>query len=124
MNPGNSGGPLFNAAGEVVGVNTLGIPEAQGLFFAIPSTTVRHIVATLIEDGRVVYPYFWGCHRTGHRLPDWSARALGGERRPGDGAGTPRQPGGKGRNPHPRPGGADDRPRDPVRRGALPFATG
>jgi 2-alkenal reductase len=58
INPGNSGGPLFNAAGEVVGVNTLGIPEAQGLFFAIPSTTVRHIEATLIENGRVVYPYF------------------------------------------------------------------
>jgi 2-alkenal reductase len=57
INPGNSGGPLFNAAGEVVGVNTLGIPEAQGLFFAIPSTTVRHIETTLIENGRVAYPY-------------------------------------------------------------------
>jgi 2-alkenal reductase len=46
INPGNSGGPLFNFAGEVVGVNTLGIPQAstgeivQGVFFAIPYNTV------------------------------------------------------------------------------------
>ena len=64
INPGNSGGPLFNFAGEVVGVNTLGITEsaggeaAQGLFFAIPSDTVREIAALLIRDGKVVYPYF------------------------------------------------------------------
>ena len=63
INPGNSGGPLISAAGEVVGVNTLGIPEiergpVQGLFFAIPSNTVERIVAQLIEEGEVVYPYF------------------------------------------------------------------
>ena len=63
INPGNSGGPLVNFAGEVVGVNTLGIQEtedgqpAQGLFFAIPSNTVRDIASRLIEDGRVEYPY-------------------------------------------------------------------
>jgi len=64
INPGNSGGPLFNFNGEVVGVNTLGIPTAengepvQGLFFAIPSNTVKDITAKLISDGKVVYPYF------------------------------------------------------------------
>ncbi len=63
INPGNSGGPLFNLAGEVVGVNTLGITEgasgvsAQGLFFAIPSNTVKEIAAKLIADGEVIYPY-------------------------------------------------------------------
>ena len=57
INPGNSGGPLVDYAGEVVGVNTLGIPEAQGLFFAIPSNTVRRIVERLVAEGRVAYPY-------------------------------------------------------------------
>jgi 2-alkenal reductase len=62
INPGNSGGPLLNLAGEVVGVNTLGIPEengvpVQGLFFAIPSNTVKTITAKLIADGKIVYPY-------------------------------------------------------------------
>jgi 2-alkenal reductase len=64
INPGNSGGPLFNLAGEVIGVNTLGINEtqsgeiAQGLFFAIPSNTVKEITTLLIQDGEVVYPFF------------------------------------------------------------------
>jgi 2-alkenal reductase len=61
INPGNSGGPLFNAAGEVVGVNTLGIPSiqgqpVQGLFFAVPASTVREITTEIIEDGEVDYP--------------------------------------------------------------------
>lgn len=63
INPGNSGGPLFNLAGEVVGVNTLGIPQqggqpVQGLFFAIPSNTVQNVVRQLIDTGTVSYPYF------------------------------------------------------------------
>jgi 2-alkenal reductase len=64
INPGNSGGPLFTLAGEVVGVNTLGLTDtgdgriAQGLFFAIPSSTVQEVVSQLVEDGEVTYPYF------------------------------------------------------------------
>lgn len=64
INPGNSGGPLLNLSGEVIGVNTLGIPlgedgnPVQGLFFAVPSNTVKQIVDSLIKEGEVVYPYF------------------------------------------------------------------
>ncbi len=63
INPGNSGGPLVNFAGEVVGVNTLGISvdesgqPVQGLFFAIPSNSVQKVVEQLISDGEVTYPY-------------------------------------------------------------------
>jgi 2-alkenal reductase len=61
INPGNSGGPLLNLAGEVVGVNTLGIAveqgqPVQGLFFAIPSNTVKTIAAELIANGKITYP--------------------------------------------------------------------
>ena len=58
INPGNSGGPLISAAGEVIGVNTLGIPQAQGLFFAVPASTVREITSKLIETGEAPYPFF------------------------------------------------------------------
>ncbi len=64
INPGNSGGPLFTLAGEVVGVNTIGITEtggeavAQGLFFAVPSSTVQEVVTDILETGEVDYPYF------------------------------------------------------------------
>jgi 2-alkenal reductase len=62
INPGNSGGPLFDLEGQVIGVNTLGIPiengtPVQGLFFAIPSNTVKLIVTQIIENGHVAYPY-------------------------------------------------------------------
>jgi 2-alkenal reductase len=62
INPGNSGGPLLDLNGNVVGVNTLGIPEengqpVQGLFFAIPSNTVKTIAQTLISQGSVTYPF-------------------------------------------------------------------
>ena len=57
INPGNSGGPLVTLAGEVVGINTLGIVDAQGLFFAVPARTVTRVAEELIAEGAVDYPY-------------------------------------------------------------------
>jgi 2-alkenal reductase len=57
INPGNSGGPLVTLSGEVVGINTLGIIDAQGLFFAVPSQTVTRVAQELIAEGSVDYPY-------------------------------------------------------------------
>ena len=57
INPGNSGGPLVTLTGEVVGINTLGIIDAQGLFFAVPSQTVTRVADTLIAHGSIAYPY-------------------------------------------------------------------
>jgi 2-alkenal reductase len=57
INPGNSGGPLVTLAGEVVGINTLGIIDAQGLFFAVPAQTVTRVAEELIAEGAVDYPY-------------------------------------------------------------------
>jgi 2-alkenal reductase len=57
INPGNSGGPLVTLTGEVVGINTLGIVDAQGLFFAVPAETVTRVAEELIAEGAVDYPY-------------------------------------------------------------------
>lgn len=53
LNPGNSGGPLVDSRGKVVGVNTAIIAMAQGLGFAIPSAAAAWVVGELISHGRV-----------------------------------------------------------------------
>lgn len=63
INHGNSGGPLINLAGQVVGINTLVVRDsvggapAEGLGFSVPSNTVRSVAEQLISRGKIEYPF-------------------------------------------------------------------
>ena len=57
LNPGNSGGPLVDSRGRVVGINTAIIAMAQGISFSIPVNTAKWVVAQLLTVGRVRRSY-------------------------------------------------------------------
>lgn len=65
INRGNSGGPLINQRGEIVGINTLVVRggdvfssvQAEGLGFAVPSDVFKPVAETLITEGEIIYPF-------------------------------------------------------------------
>lgn len=65
INRGNSGGPLINQRGEVIGINTLVVRggdvfssvQAEGLGFAVPSDVFKPVAETLIAEGAIIYPF-------------------------------------------------------------------
>ena len=57
INSGNSGGPLVNAAGEVIGINTATSSAAENMGFAIPISSVKGMLAQLVESGKAVRTY-------------------------------------------------------------------
>jgi S1-C subfamily serine protease len=68
LNPGNSGGPLVDSRGRVVGINAAIIALAQGLGFAVPANSAKWVISDLLTHGRVRRPYL-GISAAPIRLP-------------------------------------------------------
>jgi S1-C subfamily serine protease len=124
LNPGNSGGPLVDSHGRVVGVNTAIIQFAQGICFAVPSNTATWVAGQLISSGRVRRVYLGV---TGQTVPVPRGRAMalkldltGGVfvRERGDA----RLPGGEGGDPLRGPGHRPQRAAGPQHRRRAPVA--
>ena len=75
LNPGNSGGPLVDARGRVVGINTAIIAAAQGIGFAVPAQTAEWVMSEVLTHGRVRRAYLGIAGRT-RRLDRRLVRAL------------------------------------------------
>src|SRR6202042_2688772 len=76
LNPGNSGGPLLDSRGRVIGINTAIIQSAQGICFAIPINMAKRIIPQLMQHGRVVRGYL-GMHGRDIPIARAIARLLG-----------------------------------------------
>ncbi|TYR81289.1 serine protease [Priestia megaterium] len=79
INPGNSGGALINAAGQVIGINSLKISEdgVEGIGFAIPTADVQPIIEKLMTDGKVNRPYMGIGLQDVAELPSYVKNELG-----------------------------------------------
>jgi S1-C subfamily serine protease len=76
LNPGNSGGPLVNSRGEVIGVNTAVIMGAQGICFSVASNTAQHVLTQILAHGRVRRARLGVAGEQVH-LPQWIKNATG-----------------------------------------------
>lgn len=57
LNPGNSGGPLLNSVGQVIGISVATTPGADNISFAIPVNTLKPLLETFFKEGRLVRPF-------------------------------------------------------------------